>query len=100
MTQGAIDLVQSELGQKSAKTLRLQAAQQVLPSQKTPPLSLPAPNRTNPPKLLLNEDEITNFNVVNSSSEATIAPILAVQGGRPPDLTELRKTVRRQRANS
>lgn len=100
MTQGAIDLVQSELGQKSAKTLRLQAAQQQsLPNQiPISPLALPTTRRTNPPKLLLKEDDIATIQVQNSSLEAEIAPIVAVQGGRPPDLTELRKAVRRQRA--
>jgi len=96
MTQGAIDLVQSELGQKSAKTLRLQAAQQGLQKQKiSPPL---ATNKTNPPKLVLNEHDVAGVQVVNSTLDAEIAPILAVQGGRPPDLSELRKTLRRQRA--
>ncbi|KAH7622130.1 hypothetical protein NADE_004721 [Nannochloris sp. 'desiccata'] len=98
MTQGAIDLVQSELGQKSAKTLRLRAAAQALHNQNiTQPLSLPATNRTNPPKLLLHEHEMTEMKVVDSTLDDGIAPILAVQGGRPPDLSELRKTVRRQR---
>jgi hypothetical protein len=103
MTQGAIDLVQSELGQKSAKTLRLQQAatqNQILPSSvSTPPLALPGTDRTNPPKLLVNEDEVVKITALNSSLEASIGPILAVPGGRPPDLSELRKTVRRQRAN-
>lgn len=89
MTQGAIDLVQSELGQKSAKTLRLRAAAQALHNQNiTQPLSLPATNRTNPPKLLLHEHEMTEMKVVDSTLDDGIAPILAVQGGRPPDLSE------------
>jgi hypothetical protein len=100
MTQGAIDLVQSELGQKSAKTLRLQAAQrqQVL-SSGAPPLTLPATNRTTAPKLLQNQDEMVQVQVLKSNIQTRIAPVLAVQGGRPPDLSELRKTVRQQRAN-
>lgn len=96
MTQGAIDLVQSELGQKSAKTLRLQAARQDHHCRKIRPrLSLPATNRINPPKLLLHEHEIAKIQVVNSTLDARN---LDLQGGRPPDLSELRKTVRRQRA--
>ena len=97
MTQGAIDLVQSELGQKSAKTLRLQAAAQQ--HKTSSPLTLPATHRTNPPKLLLDEDEIATIQVLNSSVDTEIAPVVAVQGGRPPDLTELRKTVRRLQRN-
>lgn len=97
MTQGAIDLVQAELGQISSKVLLLRA------TQKGPKLGLPAitssqtkSDRTPAPILIENhqKDQIASESV----QVADIGPIIVVPGQRPPDLSELRKTIRRQRS--
>ena len=94
MTQGAIDLVQADLGQISSKVLLMRA------TQKGPKLGLPSmpakqtKSDKSPGPLLI---EGTLDGQVASADVEELGPVIVVPGQRPPDLTDLRKAVRRQR---
>jgi hypothetical protein len=97
MTQGAIDLVQAELGQRPSMAKRMQQAQNTVIRAPQPKLleSVPGP----PPRLLTDGSDAGSGDgaAVEAQQELGIGPVVVVPGQRPPDMTELRKAVRRQR---
>lgn len=97
MTQGAIDLVQAELGQRPSMAKRMQQAQNTVIRAPQPKLLEPVPGP--PPRLLMDGTEAGDCMAVTvqAEEELGIGPVVVVPGQRPPDLTELRKAVRRQR---
>ena len=98
MTQGAIDLVQAELGQRPSMAKRMQQAQNTVIRAPQVRLLVTVPGP--PPRLLTDGAEAGSggCTVVQAEEElGAVKPVVVVQGQRPPDLTELRKAVRRQR---
>ena len=95
MTQGAIDLVQAELGQKSPRTLRLQGSQ-LRPDEQLP---IQQQQSSTARPMLIEQSDVHVVEAVNPFDSGLVGPIIAVPGGRPaPELAELRKAVRRQRS--
>ena len=94
MTQGAIDLVQAELGQKSSKLLRLKGA--AATSRKAEVASTPKLIQSREDTDLIDNQEM-EIKGTNSINPLNVGPIVATPGGRPPDLTDLRKALRQQR---
>lgn len=97
MTQGAIDLVQAELGQRPSMAKRLQQLQNTV--IRAPQLRLIEQVPGPAPRLLTDGAETGNGDgsAALGEQELRIGPVVVVPGQRPPDLTELRNAVRRQR---